>query len=303
MNAEDRWTGVFLVFLFLGATVFFAQQSSQDWNREPAQESREHARMEAQDPDTQASVADLARASENLESSLIKVVTYNYSDFDIGPYHRTGNTVLEFLPSIPIRLSENWKIDTITVGTVAYQPDVLQPSHGTFGFRDLNPVIHLSPVKPHAVSWGIGPTFILPTASDDVLGDKKFCIGPTAIATVQPGNWTIGAVVLNNWSVAGSSTRSSQNYMILQYFLDYNLRKGWFLASEPVLLANWRASRGNVWRVPVGGGVGRVIRLGSQPMTVGVQAFGYAKRPDFPPIQKWQLKFMVSLLFPRKAKE
>jgi hypothetical protein len=292
-----------LAFLSSGAAQASAQPSYPNWHREPFQESREQAKMEAQNPDTNASAGDLAKAAENPESSLFRVPMYNYTDFNIGPYHRTGNTVVEFQPFIPIRLSENWKIEATTVGIVAYQPDAYQPNRGTFGFRDLNPVFHLSPTKAHAVDWGVGTTLILPTASDDVLGAKKFCIGPSVIALVQPGNWTIGAVVLNNWSVAGPSRGPSQNYMILQYFLDYNLRKGWFLTSQPVLRADWRASSGNTWLVPVGGGIGRVIRFGSQPMTVGVQAFGYAKRPDSLPSPTWQLKFQASLLFPRKAKQ
>jgi hypothetical protein len=34
------------------------------------------------------------------------------------------------------------------------------------------------------------------------------------------------------------------------------------------------------WLVPVGGGIGRIMRLGFQPVNVSVQAYGNAKRPD-----------------------
>ena len=39
------------------------------------------------------------------------------------------------------------------------------------------------------------------------------------------------------------------NQMTFQYFLNYNLKKGWYLSSSPILTANWKASNGSVWTV------------------------------------------------------
>ena len=41
-----------------------------------------------------------------------------------------------------------------------------------------------------------------------------------------------------------------------QYFINYNIKKGWYITLQPIITANWRASSGNVWTVPVGGGWG-----------------------------------------------
>ena len=46
------------------------------------------------------------------------------------------------------------------------------------------------------------------------------------------------------------------NQMLLQYFINYNMKKGWYLSMSPIVTANWRASSGNAWTVPFGGGVG-----------------------------------------------
>ena len=62
--------------------------------------------------------------------------------------------------------------------------------------------------------------------------------------------------------------------MTRQYFINYNLDKGWYLSSSPIITANWKASNGNVWVVPVGGGVGRVFRLGFQPVNVTASSMG-----------------------------
>ena len=48
--------------------------------------------------------------------------------------------------------------------------------------------------------------------------------------------------------------------MLMQYFVTYQLGKGWYLTSSPILTANWKASSGNVWTVPIGGGIGRVMK-------------------------------------------
>jgi hypothetical protein len=44
--------------------------------------------------------------------------------------------------------------------------------------------------------------------------------------------------------------------MVIQPFVNYNLPDGWYLSSVPLITANWEASSGNTWTVPVGGGGG-----------------------------------------------
>jgi hypothetical protein len=138
----------------------------------------------------------------------------------------------------------------------------VQRSAGVYGLGDMTPTFFFSPAKPHKVIWGAGPVFVLPTATSKVLGQGKLSMGPSFVALVQPGHWTIGALMNNAWSVAGSGGRTAVNQMTLQYFINYNLKKGWYLTSSPIITANWKASSGNVWVVPFGGGVGRIMKLG-----------------------------------------
>jgi hypothetical protein len=287
-------------FLCSSTIVVSAQESDQGWKKEPSQEAPEQAKKEAQKPDTKASAGDLAKATQNPVASLVSVPLQNFTDFNIGPFGRDRNTVLQFQPVVPIQLSENWNLITRTIGALVYQPTVSQPSQGTFGLNDINPSFFLSAAKPGKLIWGVGPTFLLPTASDDVLGTGKFSIGPAIIALVQPAKWTIGVLVNNLWSVAGPSSRPDVNSMTFQYFVNYNLKKGYYITLQPIITANWSAPSGNVWLVPVGGGVGRIMRLGFQPVNVNVQAYGNAKRPDNLPSPTWQLKFQIAFLYPKR---
>ena len=87
-------------------------------------------------------------------------------------------------------------------------------------------------------------------------------MGASFVALVQLGHWTVGALVNNVWNVAGSGGRPSVNQMLLQYLINYNLKKGWYLTMSPILTANCKATSGNVWTVPFGGGIGRIMKLG-----------------------------------------
>ena len=70
--------------------------------------------------------------------------------------------------------------------------------------------------------------------------------------------------------------------MLLQPFINYNLPDGWYIASSPILTANWKADKaGDVWTVPLGGGVGKLFRLGGLPINTSLAAYGNVARREF----------------------
>jgi len=294
--------GALLLILLSIASAASAQEPNPNFNEELDQETPQQQKQEAQKPDAKASAGDLAKATQNPVASLISVPIQNITDFNIGPFDRDRNAIVQVQPVVPISLGENWNLITRTIGALVYQPDITMSRQGTFGLNDINPSFFLSPAQPGKLIWGAGPTFLLPTASDDFLGTGKLSIGPAIVALIQPGKWTIGVLVNNLWSVAGPRGRPDVNAMTLQYFVNYNLKKGYYLTFQPIITANWNAPSGNVWLVPVGGGMGRIMRLGFQPVNVSVQAYGNAKRPDTFPSPTWQLKFQIAFLYPKKPK-
>jgi hypothetical protein len=161
----------------------------------------------------------------------------------------------------------------------------------------MNPTFFLSPAKPGELIWGVGPAFVLPTATSKFLGQGKFSVGPSIVALVQPGHWTFGGLVNNVWSVAGPSSRADVNQMTFQYFINYNLSKGWYLSVSPIITANWKAMSGNIWTVPVGGGIGRIFKLGLQPVNVSAQFYGNAAHPING--SPWGMRLQIAFLFPK----
>jgi hypothetical protein len=251
----------------------------------------------------------LRNAAQNPVASLISVPVQENWNFGIQPGNRTQN-VLNIQPVIPLSLGKKWNLITRWITPIIYQPiPVPQPpgppaqQTGVYGLGDLNPSFFLSPKKSKVI-WGIGPTFVFPTATNTTyLGQGKFSIGPTVVVLVQPTHWTIGFLANNYWSVAGHSDldKPAVNQFLLQWFANYNMKKGWYLTSGPIITANWRASSGNVWVVPFGGGVGRMMKLGFQPVNITTQFYGNAVHP--PGASPWTMKMQIAFLFPKLTKE
>jgi hypothetical protein len=220
---------------------------------------------------------------------------------------------------VPVPLSPDWTMIVRWITPILYQPapgtanlevygiventpayfaaTAVQNTAGVSGFGDMNPTFFFSPAKPHKLIWGAGPTFMLPTATSKVLGQGKLSIGPSAVALLQPGKWTLGVLINNVWSVAGSGGRTDVNQMMFQYFINYNLPKGWAISYSPSVQANWKASPGNVWTVPFGGGLGRVMKLGFQPVNISAAFYGNAVHPVAG--SSWNMRLQIAFLFPK----
>jgi hypothetical protein len=239
---------------------------------------------------------ELAKKTQNPVADLISVPFQSNWNFGAGSRDKTLY-VMNIQPVIPLNLNENWNLITRIITPIINQPALFPGTDSATGLGDINPSFFLSPTKPGEVIWGVGPTFTLPTASDRQLGSGKWSIGPTAVALSIQGPWVFGALINNQWSVGGWG-EVKFNQMLLQPFVNYNLPGGWYLSSVPVLTANWAAKKsGDVWTVPLGGGVGRLLRIGTLPINTQLQAFGNVAKPEFGP--DWQLRFQVQFLFPK----
>jgi hypothetical protein len=243
----------------------------------------------------------LRKAAQNPIASLISVPVQNNNNFGIGPDGRIQD-VVNIQPVIPARLGENWNLITRIITPIIYQPTVSQPiNQGAYGFGDLNPSFFLSPAKPGKIIWGAGTAIVLPTATNPVLGQGKWSMGPSVVVLAQPGKWTLGGLVNNVFSFAGQSSRPDVNQMVFQYFINYNLQHGWYITWQPTLTANWEATSGGRWVVPFGGGIGRIMKLGYQPVSLTAQVYGNAIHP--PGASPWGMRLQISFLFPKLTKQ
>jgi hypothetical protein len=246
----------------------------------------------------------LVKATQNPVASLISVPLQNNSNFAVGHYDRTQD--IYNIPVIPKRISEDWFLITRVIQPFVWQPTATQNTSGELGLCDMNPTFFLSPAHPGKLIYGVGPTMVFPTATSSVLGQGKLSFGPSVVALMQPRHWTFGFIANNAWSVVGSSHRTSVNQMMLQYFATYNLKKGWYLNTSPIIMANWHyrptdsTTTGSSWTIPLGAGIGRVTRLGYQPVAIGVNLYDNVVHP--PGASSWTMRLQLNLLFPHRPK-
>jgi hypothetical protein len=246
--------------------------------------------------ETTSSEESLAEASQNPIANLISVPFQNNTNFGVGPWDRTQN-ILNFQPVIPFDLNEDWLLVSRTILPIVYQPPLTVEGANNFGLGDLNPQFFFVPKNNSKWTWGVGPVFLLPTATANSLGTGKWGIGPTAVVVYTSAPWVVGALANNIWSVAGDGDRANVSQFLFQPFVNYNLADGWYLVTAPIITANWMADSGNQWTIPIGGGFGRIFKVGNQPLNTSLQGYWYAEKPTGG--ADWTIRASVQLLFPK----
>ena len=245
---------------------------------------------------------DLRSAVQNPISSLISL-PFKLT-FDYGASNGEA-TILNVQPVYPVTVGE-WNLVSRLIAPLAHVDGAINglagnpspvPGNGATGLGDFNYSLFFSPVKYGKVIWGVGPSIGLPTATDDQLGTGKWSAGPTAVALTQPDWGSVGILGRHLWSFAGDSNRRDVSQSLIEPFVNYNLDKGWFLITDMVITANWEASSGNQWTVPLGGGIGRIFKIGDQAINSRLEAYYNVERPDGAP--NWQLTFTWQFLFPK----
>ena len=219
---------------------------------------------------------------------------------------KNGNgTILNINPVIPVTVGD-WNLVNralIPLANVdgaisgANNPNPQGGSSSASGLGDINYSLFFSPVKYGSVIWGVGPSINLPTASDDQLGSGKWSAGPTAVALALPKWGSMGILGRQLWSFAGSSKRDDVNQTLIEPFVNYNLSDGWYLITDMVITANWEAKSKNTWTIPVGGGVGKLFKIGDQAVNAKLEAYYNAEKPDGAP--NYSVSFQFQLLFPK----
>ncbi|WP_235938478.1 transporter [Endobacterium cereale] len=240
--------------------------------------------------------ADLAKQLSNPVASLISVpFQFNY-DRGYGPQdgHRS---VLNIQPVVPISLNEDWNVISRTIIPVIWQDDVAGESGSQFGLGDVLQSFFFSPKQPTAggLIWGVGPAFLLPTATDPLLGSEKFGLGPTVVLLKQDSGFTYGALVNHIWSVAGDSSRADISSTFLQPFVSYTTPDAWTFTLNTESSYDWKNDE---WAVPVNVSVAKLVKLGEQPVSFQVGARYWASSPDNG-AEGWAFRAGVTLLFPK----
>jgi hypothetical protein len=157
--------------------------------------------------------------------------------------------------------------------------------------------VFFSPKAPTSSGWiwGAGPVFLIPTATDDVLGKEKWGIGPSMVVLKQQGSWTYGALTNHIESFAGSGNRADVSATFLQPFVSY------VTASKTTFAVNTEATydwEDDSWSVPINVQASQLLRIGNQLVQIGGGLRYWLETPDAGP-EGWGIRINFTLLYPK----
>jgi hypothetical protein len=234
----------------------------------------------------------LAKQQQNPISSLISVPLQANWDFGLGDRDATG-TLFNIQPVVPIAISRSTNLILRAIVPLASQPG--SGDARVNGVGDVVTTAFFSPAKSGRLTWGVGPVFLLPTATSNALGSEKFGIGPSAVVLTQPGPWTIGLLFNHIWSTSGANDREDVESTFLQPFVNYNLGQGLAVGAVMEATANWKADEH--WTAPLLFTVSKLARLGTRPVNFVAGAGPTIASPEGGPT--WRFRLMAVFLFPR----
>jgi len=254
----------------------------------PAAEERIPAAAKSED--------QLAKEAQNPVADIYSFPFQDNIGLNYGPQKGVQN-VLNFQPVIPIHAGPV-NIIARTIIPLVSNPALSSEQSGVTGLGDINFTAFVSPAKPGALIWGIGPVLSFPTATSPQVGSQStWGLGPSAVLLTMPGPWVIGLVTNVVWSIAGDSGNS----FLLQYFVNYNLGHGWYVTTSPIITAAWNLPTASgvtsaQWTVPFGAGLGKLQKFGRIPLNFSAQAYWNAVRPSTLPSAPWTIRLQVTLL-------
>lgn len=184
-----------------------------------------------------ASAEELAKKLSNPVSNLISLPVQANMDVAIGAFNGS-KLVVNVQPVIPITLSPKLNLITRWILPVVSQYDITGEDTQQGGLGDAVITGFLSPSQS-SLTWGIGPAFLVPTATSSLLGGEQFGVGPSIVVLKQSGPWTYGALINHLFSVAGNDERDDVNSSFFNPFLAYNWKSGAGLTGTLEYTQDW----------------------------------------------------------------
>lgn len=238
---------------------------------------------------------DLATASQNPVAAMISIPMKNKFNFGAGQEDAFAYE-LELQPVYPVNLGSLNLINRFIV-PIAYQKAPHEDMDDEFGLRNITYQAFLSPSDAGNIIWGLGPAMIIPTNTDDSLGNDKWAAGPAAVVLAIRRPWVSGFLAQHFVDFAGDSDAAEVNLSTLQYFINYNTPH-YYLNTSPTMSYNWEANSDDAWIIPIGGGIGKIVHFGKMPVDMRVSVYWNAKAPESAP--DWFSEFQIKLMFPKK---
>ena len=259
----------------------------------------------ASGPEPQAQESSASELNKQLSNPVTSLWSLAFQFNNYRLENGEWNYNLQFQPVLPIGLTKDLNLITRPVIPL-YNSVPHETGPGEFerttGFGDMILLELLSPAESGKWILGAGPTFIFPTATSTFTGQGKWQAGPAFVVGYLTDKFIVGAFPQQWWSFAGDSSRPDTSQLNLQPIAAWFFGEGWSVGYSGNILANWKASSGNVWTVPIGVAVGKVVKLGRLPVKFQLAGQYMPIHPDNVG-QEWNIQLVVTPVIPKLIKE
>ena len=198
----------------------------------------------------------------------------SFSDGDLNKGSSEVGARMLFQPILPIPLygrgANEWKLITRpSIPVLFSQPVPKGFDNFTHlgGLGDIQLPMLVSPPTGNLL-LGLGPTFLLPTATQTEFGRHQWGVGPTLVAGYKTKDWIAFVFPQYTWGIGGwnGKERPDASNLSMIYTFAYNLPDAWQIGFNPTINYDARSTSGNRWNVPVGLFVSRTTKIGKLPV-------------------------------------
>ena len=212
-----------------------------------------------------------------------------------------------FQPFLPLPVADKYMLTfrpvfpLITSPVVIFDDTIKNIEHQT-GLGDIQLLAAFGPSTSRKMVWGVGATFIFPSATSEATGDGKWAMGPSAMYFYIVKPWTAGILFQHWWSYAGDPGRPDINLTNIQYTIRYTLPKAWSIGMGPTISINWEQEPGDMLTLPIGLGVTKTVRWGGIPFKLRLEPqYSVIKREDIG--IEWNIRFQITPVVNRPKKK
>lgn len=213
-----------------------------------------------------------------------------------GPKDDGQHWKLYFQPVVSGRVYGNWHV--ISRSQLALENKHNFGYDSRTGLGDLTQTFFVAPIDQNdGFKWGVGPAFLIPTATEKVLGAGKWAAGPSFVVSYEYGKWTPGLLFRHLWSFAGDGARDNVDLTHVQPFLTYRFSKAWSIKINSEYEYDWQDHTSSA---PIDLVVSKVVNLFGSPVSFSFGGRYYldtdSRGPD------WGLRASVTFVMPHLIK-